>query len=337
LAGFGEWAGLSLEVGAIMAGLSLGSSIYQSEISSRLRPLRDFFIALFFIILGSEMNITDLESSLIPGVVMAVFVLVGNPFILYLLYRRMKFTRKNSFYAGLTAAQVSEFGFVFLFIAGQMGYVESGVISVFTVVALVTIFVSSYLITYNHQVYRFIKPALDMFGEDKHSSPREIEEAYEVLVFGYHRLGWKICEALKEMKVPFAVVDNDPRALEKLSDRGVSHFFGDASEVDFLSELPLEQANLIISTLPDAEDQISLIRYIRMVNQDALIIANLAHIQFRDQLYEAGADYVLIPHLVSGQWMADILKRRQWNRHTFRQLSRLQKHEMKLRFNLGHH
>lgn len=337
LAGFGEWVGLSLEVGAIMAGLSLGSSVYQAEISSRLKPLRDFFIALFFIILGSEMNIIDLQSSLIPGLVMAFFVLFGNPFILYLLYRAMKFTRKNSFYAGVTAAQVSEFGFVFLFIATQMGYVGSEVLSVFTVVALVTIFVSSYLITYNHQVFRAIKPALDFFGEDKRSCPREPDDIYDVIVFGYHRLGWKICEALKEMKVSFAVVDNDPRTLKKLQDREVPHFFGDASEVDFLCELPFAQAKMIISTLPDAEDQKSLIRYVRSVNQEALVIANLSHIQFLSKLYEAGADYILVPHLVSGQWMADILKRRKWSRHTFRQLSRLQRHEMKLRFNLGHH
>jgi len=337
LAGFGEWAGLSLEVGAIMAGLSLGSSVYQSEISSRLRPLRDFFIALFFIILGSEMNILNLESSLVPGLVLSAFVLLGNPLILYFLYRTMKFTRKNSFYAGLTAAQVSEFGFVFLFIASQMGYVDSGILSVFTVVALVTIFISSYLITYNHQIYRGIKPFFELFGEDKYHCPREPEATYDVLVFGYHRLGWKICEALKEMKVPFAVVDNDPRTLKKLQERGVPHYFGDASEVDFLCELPLGQAKMIISTLPDAEDQISLIRYIRSFNEDALVIANLAHIQFLNRLYDAGADYTMIPHLVSGQWMSDILKRRKWSRHTFRQLSRLQRHEMKLRFNLGHH
>jgi Kef-type K+ transport system membrane component KefB len=335
IAGLAGWAGISLEVGAILAGLSLGSSVYRTEISSRIKPLRDFFIALFFIILGSQMNVSNFFMTLVPSLILSLFVLVGNPLILYFLFRRLKFTRKTSFLAGLTAAQVSEFGFVFLFVAFHMGYVNSDIISVFTIVALVTIFVSSYLITYNNKIFKFISPWLTKaFGKDKHHAAQIEEDSYEVLVFGYHRLGWKICDALKEMGITFAVVDFDPMAVKKMAQRNIPYFFGDVTEIDFLNELPIREAKLIISTLPRADDQIVLIKHIRLKNDKTLIIANLAHSRFLDDMYTAGADYIMMPHLLSGQWMANLIRSKKWSRETFKKLTKRQKEELLLKFTL---
>jgi len=338
VAGLGEWLGLTLEVGAIIAGISLGSSVYQTEISSRIRPLRDFFIAMFFIILGSEMSAGSLEGTIVPGLILSAFVLIGNPLILYSLYRYARFTRRSGFLAGLAAAQVSEFGFVFLFVANQMGYVNDKVLSVFTIVALITIFFSSYLITYNFKIYMFLRPLVrKILGKDKYKEKKVLKERFDVFVFGYHRLGWKICEALKEMGAKFAVVDFDPAALQKLETRRIPHFFGDASDVEFLDELPLSSAKMLISTLPNADVQNILIKHARLSSAKILIIANLSHSALLHDLYEAGADYVMMPHLVSGQWMADILKSEPWNRATLDKLCRDQKEEMQLRFTLGHH
>ena len=334
LAGIGEWAGLGLEVGAIMAGLSLGSSVYHNEISSRIKPLRDFFIALFFVILGSEMDASSMRSAFLPGMMLSVFVLIGNPLILFVLYRAMKFTRRNSFLAGLTAAQVSEFGFVFLFVALQQGFVDSEAMSIFTIVALTTIFISSYLITYNHSIFKRVKPLFDKLGKDKHANDEPVHKTYEVLVFGYHRLGWKICDALKEMQVSFAVVDFDTMALKKLSERNIPHYFGDLTEIEFLKELPLQDAKMIISTLPKADDQIMLIEYVRNINDSALILANLSHKKFLEEMYNAGADYILMPHLQAGMWMAEILRKNAWCRDTFKELTEMQKKELRMKFTL---
>lgn len=335
IAGFGEWTGVSLEVGAIIAGLSLGSSVYRTEISSRIKPMRDFFIAMFFIILGSQMNISNFSDAIWPSVVLAIFVLVGNPVILYVLYRLMKFTRKSSFLAGLTAAQVSEFGFVFLFVAARGSNFDESVLSIFTIVALITIFISSYLITYNHEIYKFVQPVFRLIGRDKMKARHESEDSYDVLVFGYHRLGWKICDALAEMKISFAVVDFNPIAIKKMEERNIPYFFGDATEVDFLQELPIDKAKMIISTLPRSDDQVALIKHIRLTNDEILLITNLSHIQFMDDLYAAGADYIMMPHLLSGLWLANILRNNSWNRDTFKELTKTQKQELRLKFTLG--
>lgn len=334
VAGLAEWLGLSLEVGAIMAGLSLGSSTYRSEISSRIKPLRDFFIVLFFVILGSEMNINNINQIVLPGIILSLFVLIGNPFILYILYRLMRFTRRVSFKAGLTAAQVSEFGFVFLFVVSQEGYMNGNLLPLFTFVALTTIFISSYLITYNSQIYRKVEPFFKLFGKDKYRSPENKTEKFDVLVFGYHRLGWKICDTLKGLKIPFAVIDFDPIAISKMEERKIPYYFGDATDIELLEELPLGKAKMIISTMPSTNSQITMIKYVRRKYKDPVIIANLSYSRFLEELYEAGADYVMMPHLIGGEWLSEIIKSKKWKKAEMKKLVKAQKTSMLLKHTL---
>jgi len=329
------WAGFSIEIGAIIAGISLGASVYQQEISSRVRPLRDFFIVLFFIVLGSELQLGDIRSALVPGVILAVFVLVADPIILYFVMRRMKYTRRSAFLAGITAAQVSEFGFILVFKGGELGYLNGPELAILTIVAFITIVISSYLITYNEQLYQKVLPLLKRFGEDVIKSGGEEGKKYSVWVFGYHRIGWKVCEALAEKKIKFAVVDYNPDAISRLRHRGIPAYFGDAADIEFLESLPLEKSEMIISTIPEADDQKMLIKHVRKLSEKPIIIANLYHNNHLDDLYEVGANYIMMPHLLGGQWVAEVLKNHPWTKGTFKNLRKEQKEEMKLRFTTG--
>ncbi len=329
------WAGFSIEIGAIIAGISLGASVYQPEISSRIRPLRDFFIVLFFVVLGSELQLGDVQSALKPGLILAAFVLIIDPVVLYWVMRRMKYTRRSAFLAGITAAQVSEFGFILIFKSQEVGYLHGPELAILTIVALVTIVISSYFITYNEQLYQKVLPILKKFGKDKARKEEKKREAYDVWVFGYHRIGWKVCEALAERGTSFAVVDYNPEAVNKLKHRSIPAFFGDAADVEFLESLALDKSRLIISTIPEADDQKTMIQYVRKHNKKAVVVANLYHNTYLDDLYEAGANYVMMPHLLGGQWISDVLKDHPWTKHTFKDLKKEQKDEMKLRFTTG--
>ncbi len=330
-----KWAGFSLEIGAIIAGISLGSSPYQSEISSRIKPLRDFFIVLFFIILGSEMGVSNIGPLIIPGLIVSFFILIGNPFILYSAFRVLKFTRRNSFLAGVTAAQVSEFGFILIFTGVGLGHLSGNELPLFTIVALTTIFISSYAITYNEQLYKFIRPLLNIFGADKYNQKENTTHVYDVWVIGYHRIGWKICETLAKEKKSYAVIDFNPNAITKLKHRGIPAFFGDVADVEFLESIQLEKAKIIIMTIPEADDQLTLIKHVRMISEDIYIVGNLYHNNNLEELYQAGADYVMMPHLLGGQWMSDVLQHYPWTKKTFIDLKKEQREEMKLRFTLA--
>lgn len=330
-------SGFSIEIGAIIAGISLGASPYQPEISSRLRPLRDFFIVLFFIVLGSELQIADVKQAIIPAMVLSSFILLFDPIVLFIAMRRVKYTRRSSVLAGITAAQVSEFGFILVFTAKELGYLVGIELAILTLTALITIVVSSYFITYNEQIYQKLIPLFNRFGKDDSHKDEEIKEVYDVWVFGYHRIGWKVCEELARKKIKFAVVDYNPDAIARLKHRQIPTFFGDAADVEFLSELSLDKASMIISTIPEADDQVTMIKHVRKQNDKVLIIANLYHNIHLDDLYEAGANYVMMPHLLGGQWIAEVLHNHPWNKLTFQKLRKEQKSEMKLRFTAGTH
>lgn len=322
--------GFSIEIGAIIAGLTLGSSPYQPEISSRIRPLRDFFIVIFFVILGSEMQVNNVSEVLIPSIILSIFILFGDSFVLYWLFRLLKFTRRNSFLAGVTAAQVSEFGFVLLFVGIQAGHISGLEVPIFTIVALITIFISSYAITYNEQLYKLVLPIMSFLGEDKYRQIENKNNPYQVWLFGYHRIGWKVVQALQNKKIRFAVVDFDPKAISLLKYRGVDAYFGDAADVEFLSTLPLEKAKIIISTLPEADDQVTLFKHVRAMTKKTLLLGNLYENKYLEDLYESGADYVMMPHLLGGSWMSSILKNEPWTKNTFEKLQKDQKKEMRL-------
>lgn len=312
--------GFSLEIGAIAAGISLSASPYQMEIASRMKPLRDFFLVLFFIVLGSQMHIVSLQAVLLPGIALSLFILIGNPIILYFLFRTMKFTRRNSFLSGVTAAQVSEFGFVMLFTGRQVGVVSGNEIPVFTLIAITTIFASSYIVLYNEQLYRFLLPIFQLFGPDKLRQSSRPPRAYDAWVVGYHRIGKKVVEALKDLDIAFAVIDFDPSAIEELHHKRIPSVFGDIADVEFLGDLPIGSAELVVMTIPAVDDQVNFMNHARKANSDILLIANAYYPYEAQQLYEEGADYVMMPHAVGGSWIAKTLKKKKITRESLAHL-----------------
>ncbi len=323
------WCGFSLEIGAIIAGLSLGTSRYQPEIISRIKPLRDFFIVIFFIILGSLADFRDIELVLIPAILLSLFVLIVKPFILYIIFRTTRFTRRNSFLAALTSTPLSEFGFIILLAALNSGFLKGAELSIFTVAAIITIFVSSYFITYNTKIYNFALPLFLYFGRDKYIQREDKKESFDALVFGYHRTGWKIGNALKEKGLSFAAVDFNPDNIIRLKNHDIRIFFGDAADIEFLKALPTEKTKVVISTIPSWEDQLVLLNYFKAKHEKVTVICTLYSKKYLKRLYEAGADYVMLPHLISGTWMANLISMGAVNRQkSWQNFRKIQEHEL---------
>lgn len=313
-------AGFSIEVGAILAGMALASSPYRLEIGSRIHALRDFFLVLFFIVLGAEMGMSPLSEVWFPSLILSLFILIGNPLILYFLFRTLKFTRKNSFMAGLTSAQVSEFGFVLLYTGANLGFITGKELSIFTIVALTTIFTSSYLIINNERIYRWLLPLFRLFGEDRHRQSEKVTERFDAWIIGYHRIGGHVAKALKDIKLKTAVIDYDPEAAKRIANESMPLFFGDASDIEFIENLPLANSKIIIFTIPTTDDQLTVINHVRQSRSEAFIIANAYQHHAIKQLYDAGADYVMMPHLIGGNWIADVLKAGGLNKESFKKL-----------------
>src|SRR3989344_82468 len=222
----------SIEAGALIAGISLSLSPYQYEISSKMKPLRDFFLILFFIILGSQMIFSNIFESLTAIIVFSLFVLIGNPIIVMILMGRLGYTKRNSFLSGLTVAQISEFSLIVIALGVTLGHLSQEILSIVTAVGLITFAVSTYMIMYSEKIYLKLSNYLTIFerkGKKADEKKQFKEEKYDIILFGYNRIGFDILESLKKIKKKFLVVDYDPEVIANLSKEGYDCRYGDAN------------------------------------------------------------------------------------------------------------
>lgn len=221
LASVGELMGFSGEVGAFLAGVSLASSEFKDVISSRLVSLRDFLLLFFFVNLGSELDLSVIGSQLNAAIIFSLFVLIGNPIIVLIIMGRMGYRKRTSFLAGLTVAQISEFSLIFAGLGLAVGHLTDEVVGLITLVGLITIGISTYLILYSYNIYEFISPALQIF-EKKNPDKENFTNtngkgAFDIIIFGVGRFGKEIADILDEYpEFDYLGVDFDPENIKKL-------------------------------------------------------------------------------------------------------------------------
>ena len=256
LAAAGEWAGFSKEAGAFLAGFSLASTPYREAMSARLTGIRDFLLLFFFIDLGAKLDFTTLGAEAMPALVLSAFVLVGNPLIVMAIMGWMGYRKRTGFMAGLTVAQISEFSIVFVAMGISLGHVGVSALGLTTLVGLVTITASTYMILQSQRLFEWLSPWLGLF--ERRVAYRELREgegavpaAFDVVIFGLGRYGSRLIDQLRTAGVRVIGVDFDSEAVRTLRRRGVPALFGDAEDAEFLESLPVHRARMAITTLPE--------------------------------------------------------------------------------------
>lgn len=301
-----SYAGFSIEIGALIAGVSLASSKYSLLISSKTRGLRDFFVLLFFVFFGSQLTGPFDRNLIISAVVFSVFILVGNPLIIMSLMKFLGYKKRTNFLTGVSLAQISEFSLVFVLLGFTSGIISQQVFSLTILIALVTIGLSSYMMFYSHNLFILFSPLLSIFDSNKKKKYSSLKKKnYNTVVFGYNRLGYSIVEALKNSGKSFYVVDYNPDTVDLLVEKEVPCVYGDARDNEFLDDLSLEDVKLVISTIPDLEANLVILRNL---NSSKIAFVPTAHyISDAKKLYDEGADYVIMPHFLGGELASHLL------------------------------
>ena len=322
--------GFSVEIGALVAGVSLSMTPYAIEVASRMRPLRDFFILLFFILLGSQMVLDNVVALIIPAVVLSVFVLVGNPIIVVILMNVLGYSKRTSYQAGLTVAQISEFSLILAALGFEFGHLSKEVLSLITFVGLITIAGSTYLILYSDEIYPWVEKILTMLEIKKNGSDRNRNNNYNSILFGYQRVGQEFIEAFRRLDLNFIVVDFNPESIKNLEEEAIPFKYGDAKDPEFLSELDLKGLRYMVSTIPEFDTNLMLIRKIRAVNKRIITILISNNREEALALYAEGASYVIMPHYLGAQYAVRLIgragmDRREYDIHRERHLAHLEK------------
>jgi len=236
--------GLGKELGGLLAGVSLASTPYRETISARLAPLRDFLLLFFFISLGSTLDLGLLGDSLGEALIFSAFVLIGNPLIVLAIMGAMGYRRRTGFLAGLTVAQISEFSLIFITMGLALGHVGERALGLVTLVGLVTIAVSVYMITYSHWLYEHFGRYLSIF--ERAETPREpgghaseYSGSADILIFGMGRFGTAMGLRLQQRGFAVMGVDFNPSAVQRAKQLGLRAEYGDATDPEFVSSLPL--------------------------------------------------------------------------------------------------
>jgi Kef-type K+ transport system membrane component KefB len=311
LAAVGDMLGFSVEVGAFLAGFSLAGTPYREAIASRLVSLRDFMLLFFFIDLGAKLEFDQVGGQIGEAVVFSLFVLIGNPLIVLVIMGAMRYRKRTSFLAGLTVAQISEFSLILAALGVRVGHIQESVLGLVTLVGLITIGLSTYLILYSQQIFERLARPLSIF-ERQHLRPGEehhgVQEGdIDVIVFGGGRHGALIAEGLQTQDQDVLIVDIDPDALERCRRGGLNVIYGDAEDPEFMLSIPLDQAEWVVSTVRGLDVNLALLHGLRAAGYEGRVAITAHDPLEAARLESEGVDVVVAPFAVAAERLIENL------------------------------
>jgi len=310
-------AGFSIEIGALFAGVMLAHLPYASEIGARLKPLRDFFIVLFFVVLGEGLVLSHLSEVLVPALVFSAVVIVLKPLVVMSTLGFMRYTKRTSFKAAINLSQISEFSIVLVVLATTTGTVGENIGATITLVALITIATSTYLMQYDNSIYRKLEHMLQFF-ERATTKEREYKaKVYPLVLFGYKKGGHEFVKVFKNMKKSYVVVDYSPEVIEFLTRQHIECLYGDATDNELLAELHMAKARLVVSTITDQPTNMMLLKYAMRHNHNVVFICHANDYNEAAELYDHGAAYVMLPHFIGSEHMSMFLNKNGLNKESF--------------------
>jgi Kef-type K+ transport system membrane component KefB/voltage-gated potassium channel Kch len=323
--------GLSTEIGALLAGICLAPLPSAPEIGARLRPLRDFFLIVFFIALGSRLSFSSISSHLGLIVVGVLIAAIIKPLVAMSVLGFLGYTKRTSFKAAISLAQVSEFSIVLIIIALNKGLISSGVVSAIVLITLLSIAASTYMILFSDHLFGIFENHLGMFERRHAQHELKPEARYELVLFGYQRGGHEFISLFKKLKKKYVVIDYDPEVIDVIEERKLNYLYGDATDVELLEEAGVEHAKLIVSTIPDHQTNMILLNYLKGKNPSAIVIIHADDPYEAAKLYEAGASYVILPHYIGSEKISEFIAKSGLSKSSFRKqrvrhLDYLEKH-----------
>lgn len=325
ICGLANSLSLSLEMGALVAGVSIASFPYHLDIASKITSLRDFFITLFFVALGMQIPLPNWATVSLAGMIV-VFVIGSRFLTVFPTLHFMHYGYRGSLIPAINLAQMSEFSLVVVAIGVGLNHVPQSLLSACTLALVVTLLLSSFMIPSGYTIYRFLKPILEKIGIRDHVMAAESKTNTankSIVLFGFYREASSFLEEFvrrhsQSMIDQLLVVDYNPETLRALKARGVPCIYGDIGHPETLRNHPLDEAAVIISTIPDNQlkgtTNLKLLHALKLLAPKARIIVTADTLDKAREMYAKGADYVFVPRIVGAHFLVDILDRVQGDR-----------------------
>lgn len=301
--------GFSFEIGGFLAGLSLSNLPQHLGIASKTRPLRDFFLTIFFLALGTQLVLGDIGSVLGPAAIFSIFVLIGNPLILLAIMGILRYKKRTSFLTSVSIAQISEFSLILMAMGLTLGHVSSSEVALVVVVGVVTMIGSTYLILGADRLYLLLRNFLSIFErkstrEDPLLTERQFSD--HIVLVGCDRTGSALITFFEKRKLPFLVVDFNPKIYARLSADRRPVLFGDVNDPEILDLCKMDKARFVISTVSGTSENLTILEYIKGLRRRPITVFRASSKAEAVKLYHAGATYVLVPEVIAGEYLRHI-------------------------------
>jgi Kef-type K+ transport system membrane component KefB len=325
MAGAASFIGLSKEMGALIAGVSLSAFPYNLDVMAKAVSLRDFFVTLFFVALGMQITIPSLQV-LELALAASAFVIVSRVVVVPILYA-LRLGLRTSIVPAINLAQVSEFSIVIASLGVVMNQIHQDVLTIVIITFAVTSVVSTYMINFSHPIQRMLTKFFKAVGLRDLDAPqahadKEDKKHQPVIFLGFFRDTSSILyEFEHEGEVGEAraflekilVIDYNPTVMRELRRRDIQCIYGDIAHIDTLRHAGIEHAELVVSSITDdvlrGTSNLRLLRSVRSHAPKALVVLTTDHIPQALHFYESGADFVFIPRLYSAAACARILRK----------------------------
>lgn len=304
--------GFSFEIGGFLAGLSLSNLPDHVGIASKTKPLRDFFLTIFFVALGSELVIGTYQGIILPSIILSTFVLIGNPLIVLILMGLGGYKRRTSFLASVTVAQISEFSFILMAMGYSFGYVSSTDVSVVIMVGAITMTLSTYLILNAEKIYIKLSKYLEFFEKktvkENIFSGVDINISNHIILVGCGRTGRSLLEYFSKKSERVLIVDHDPNIFKALFAQGREVILGDITDSEIAEKLFLNRAKLIICAISLLPENMAILEMTKKISPKTIFIGSVQDRHDALLLYEKGASYVLVPEIIAGEFLRHIFR-----------------------------
>jgi len=320
--------GFSLIIGAFFAGVALANSDYKTEIEGKITPLREFFAAIFFVALGMQLKIITINFIYL-FLALFVLVIVFKPLIVMFLVRGLGYKKSTSFFTGNALAQTSEFSLILAAMGLGLHQISEGLFSLLVLLTILTMSLTTYFIHHEKKllkVFGWVLNILHKLGYSEEELEYHEYDGKKIIIVGCHRMGSLFVKEFEKNKKEIFIVDYNPEIIRSLIQKKVPCIYGDFANEEVFEKINMKQAAILISTIPDLDDNLVLVKKARRQNRHLLIFIVADRISEALELYNAGADYVILPQVIGGQKVSEIMKKLQGNKE---ELTRLKKDQIK--------
>jgi len=317
--GFAGYAGLSKEMGALIAGLSIATFPYGTDVTAKIGGVRDFFVTLFFVALGLKMPVVTLNllniSLLAIGVVILSRLVSVAPTVL-LLGRGLR----NGLVASINLSQISEFSLVIVALGVSYGHVSKDVQMVVLISMLMASVMSTYFIMFNDLLARGMVRVLGTIGvrdsEQKQAAGTKEKKERDIVLLGCFREARELLDRISaeapQLRKRVLVIDYNPELQDELKERGYEWMYGDLAYPETLQNLHIEHASLVICSVSDlflkGITNLRLLKHLRQIVPDAHLVMTGNDNVSAEQLVNEGAGHVMIPGKLAADYLYQVIQ-----------------------------